>query len=115
MLIEVFLANDIMIKDFAKVQRTDTHYLGNGTLCIRPQFPPDPQNLYHSFVPLKPGLDAAGEAVLGVNLIVSHVEQNLQQLLLVLRLRHGCCFVPAFLLSLPPSLKQSVPGLLVWA
>lgn len=42
MLIEVFLANDIMIKDFAKIQRTDTHYLGNGILCIRPQFPPWP-------------------------------------------------------------------------
>lgn len=41
MLIEVF-GKWLMIKDFAKVQRTDTHYLGNGILCIRPQFPPWP-------------------------------------------------------------------------
>lgn len=70
-------------------------------------------------VPLKPGLDAAGEAVLWVDLVVPHVEQNPQQPLLVLRLRHGLCLLPYFLLSLllslPHSLKQSVPGLRVRA
>lgn len=68
------------------------------------------QYLYPSLVPLKPGLDAAGEAVLGVDLVVPHVEQNPQQPLVVLRLKHGL-----FLLALPHSLKQIVPGLLVWA
>ena len=66
--------------------------------------------IYHSLLPLKPGLDAAAEAVCGVDLVVPHVEQNLQQLLLVLRPRQGLC-----LLRPHHSLKQSVPGVLVRA
>lgn len=83
-------------------------------MWVWPQFPPKPVR-HLSLAPLKPGLDGVGEAVLGVDLVVSHVEQYLQQPLLLLRLRHGLGLLPPFILRLPRSLKQSVPGLRVWA
>lgn len=38
------------------------------------------------FLPLKPGLDGAGQSVLGVDLVVPHEEQNPQKPLLLLML-----------------------------
>lgn len=52
--------------------------------------------------PFKPGLDGAGEVVMGVDLVGPHVEENLQQLFLVLRLGRRY------------SLEKSVPSFLMW-
>ncbi|TNN58653.1 hypothetical protein EYF80_031156 [Liparis tanakae] len=92
-------------KLFPKVPSTQTFNTNHDNL--------NPQSLYRSPVPLKPGLDAAGEAVLGVDLVVPHVEQNAQQPLPVLRLRHSSGLRPPLLLRLHRSPVQSLPGFLV--